>query len=316
MIDKLNYLGKNKIPFIFMIDFEMLNPIIYEINKININQLLYNFSGIKNYNEPKIFKKILFEKIPPNYSDYLNAFNIVKNNILLGNSYLTNLTFSSEIETNLTLKEIFYISKAKYKIWFDDYFTFFSPEIFVEIKNNKIFSYPMKGTIDADLPNAKEIILNDKKEISEHYTIVDLIRNDLNIVAKNIKVDKFRYIDTIKTKHKNLIQISSIISGDLPFNYTESIGSIIFSLMPAGSISGAPKKSTIEIIKKAEIHKRNYYTGIAGIFDGQNLDSCVMIRFIEKNNNKLFYKSGGGITFQSNPMLEYQELIDKIYIPN
>ena len=75
------------------------------------------------------------------------------------------------------------------------------------------------------------------------------------------------------------------------------------------------KKKTIEIIKQSETEKRGYYTGVSGIFDGKDLDSCVMIRFIEKQDNKLFYKSGGGITSQSDAKKEYQELIDKIYIP-
>jgi para-aminobenzoate synthetase component 1 len=90
------------------------------------------------------------------------------------------------------------------------------------------------------------------------------------------------------------------------------IGAIIFSLLPAGSISGAPKKKTVE---KAENYPRNYFTGIFGIFDGNNLDSAVMIRFIENINDEFYFKSGGGITFMSNPESEYQEMINKVYVP-
>ena len=82
-----------------------------------------------------------------------------------------------------------------------------------------------------------------------------------------------------------------------------------------GSISGAPKKKTVEIIKSVEREERGYYTGIAGIFDGKDLDSCVMIRFIEKNNNSFRYRSGCGITFLSELTSEYQEMIDKVYVP-
>jgi para-aminobenzoate synthetase component 1 len=85
--------------------------------------------------------------------------------------------------------------------------------------------------------------------------------------------------------------------------------------LPAGSISGAPKKKTVEIIKDAEGYERGYFTGIFGIFDGKDLDSSVMIRFIESIDSKLCYKSGGGITFMSKPELEYQEMIDKVYVP-
>jgi para-aminobenzoate synthetase component 1 len=87
-------------------------------------------------------------------------------------------------------------------------------------------------------------------------------------------------------------------------------------LLPAGSISGAPKEKTREIIRNAEKEARGFYTGIAGIYDGETLDSCVMIRYVEKQGEKTFYRSGGGITFQSEEGSEYNELIDKIYVPS
>ena len=173
----------------------------------------------------------------------------------------------------------------------------------------------MKGTIDANLPNAKKRLLENEKELAEHYTIVDLIRNDLSIVAKNVKVKKFQYIEHIKTHRKDLLQMSSEISGELDENWQHRMGEILMTMLPAGSISGAPKKKTLEIIKEAELYDRGYYTGIFGIFDGQNIDSGVMIRYIEKTNEGFIYKSGGGITAKSNWEEEYQELIDKIYIP-
>lgn len=111
------------------------------------------------------------------------------------------------------------------------------------------------------------------------------------------------------------MQVSSKIVGELEKDYNERIGDIIYAMLPAGSISGAPKKKTIEIIQRAEKGKRGFYTGVFGIFDGKNLDSAVMIRFIEKAKDKLFFRSGGGITFMSNHENEYQELIDKIYVP-
>ena len=81
------------------------------------------------------------------------------------------------------------------------------------------------------------------------------------------------------------------------------------------SICGAPKRKTLEIIRKSEIYKRGFYTGIFGIFDGTDLQSAVMIRYIEKNSKNYLFKSGGGITFFSDPEKEYQELIDKVYVP-
>ena len=318
-INKANLYGKTKTPFLYIIDFEMTKPLIFKIDALNPTQIIYVFNNFSNINIDDKFlqknKKLSLEKKPINFETYKKAYNIVKQNINAGNTYLLNLTFPSEIKINLSLEEIFYKSKAKYKLYIKNKFVFFSPEIFIKIKDGIISSYPMKGTIDASIPNAERIIINDKKETAEHNTIVDLIRNDLNMVAKQVSVERFRYIEKLVTDEKNLLQVSSKIIGQLPKNYMENIGNIIHKLLPAGSISGAPKVRTCEIISKAENYQRGYYTGIAGIFDGQNIDSCVIIRYIEKQNNKFVYKSGGGITSFSNLTSEYNELIDKIYLP-
>jgi para-aminobenzoate synthetase component I len=154
-----------------------------------------------------------------------------------------------------------------------------------------------------------------KKELAEHYTIVDLIRNDLSMIAKNLRVDRFRYIDKIKTNTLELLQVSSEISGDLSEDYPSGIGDILFRMLPAGSVTGAPKEKTVEIIRETEGYHRGFYTGVCGFFDGINLTSGVMIRFIEQEKEKMFYKSGGGITSFSNALSEYNEMIDKVYVP-
>ncbi len=173
----------------------------------------------------------------------------------------------------------------------------------------------MKGTINAHLPDAKESILADKKEMAEHVMIVDLMRNDLGIIGSDIKVEKFRYVEKIKAGEKELLQVSSKITATLPCDWKENIGTLLRQILPAGSISGTPKKSTLNIINRVENFDRGFYTGVFGVFDGESLRSGVMIRFIEKENDKLFYKSGGGITIDSDAKSEYEELIDKIYLP-
>ncbi|NMB80535.1 MAG: aminodeoxychorismate synthase component I [Ignavibacteria bacterium] len=315
-IKLMNDYGGNKIPFLFIIDFEMKNPIVEKIGEVAADKILFKVNEIKNFEAaPVISSKVNFQKYPVSYDEYLTAFNKVMNNINAGNTYLCNLTFPTRIETNYNLKALFLTSNAKYKLFYNDQFIVFSPECFVRIENGRIYSFPMKGTIDASIPNAKEIILKDEKELAEHITIVDLIRNDLSIVATDVVVESFRYVEEITTNQKNLLQVSSKISGILPDDYHSKIGNIIFSLLPAGSISGAPKKKTVEIIKEAETYQRGFYTGIFGIFDGTTLDSAVMIRFIEKVGNQYYFKSGGGITFMSDPESEYRELIDKVYVP-
>jgi len=315
--EKINLLTKQGVPFVFIIDFDGEKAFVVEESKIDCNKVLYSINGLSNYKEQVLFQEnpVSFVKHPISLKKYSKAFKFVKKNIEKGNSYLTNLTFETPIDINLSLKEVFYKSKSPYKLWFKDEFVVFSPEIFVKIIDGRIYSFPMKGTIDASQENAEQTIINDRKETAEHATIVDLIRNDLSRVSTGVKVDKYRYIDTVKTNQGELLQVSSKISGYLPENYNEKLGDILFNLLPAGSISGAPKSKTLEIIKNAENYKRGYYTGIFGRYDGKNLDSAVAIRFIENKKGQLVFKSGGGITVNSNLNDEYSEMISKVYLP-
>ena len=311
IFNKMNELGAAKVPFFFMIDFLKENGEIIPLNEIS-DEIKFELNSIQNYSINRSFQ---FDKFPIDFSDYQSKFKLVHDNLLFGNSYLTNLTYPTKINTNLSLDEIYHFSEAKYKLKYKENFVCFSPERFVKIENHHIFSNPMKGTIDASIPNAKQIILDDEKEAAEHATIVDLIRNDLSLVADNVEVIKYRYIDELKTNDKTLLQVSSEIRGDLKVDFHQNIGTIFDKLLPAGSICGAPKKKTIDIILEAEDYDRKFYTGVFGVFDGENLDSAVMIRFIENDENELFFKSGGGITAKSNAKAEYEELIQKVYVP-
>jgi para-aminobenzoate synthetase component I len=318
MIHKMNESGGSKQPFIFLIDFEMEDSLFFSLDKLNRDELLFDFNGMTNSPDKKDTPVMSFSfiKSPLDYVDYLNKFNFVMQHLSYGNSYLVNLTVPTPIETTLSLKEIFYRSQAKYKLLYEEKFVCFSPEKFVQInKEGIISSFPMKGTIDAAIENAEEMIMQDAKEYAEHCTIVDLIRNDLGMVAKNVHVNRFRYIDRIKTHEKELLQVSSQICGELGKDYAAHLGDIIFTLLPAGSVSGAPKKKTVEIIKEAEDSKRGFYTGVCGMFNGEKLDSGVMIRFIENKEGKLYYRSGGGVTVYSTAETEYMEMIDKVYVP-
>lgn len=314
--DKMDELSQKKVPFFFMVDFLVNKVQVYTENELSKNGLLIDFQNYTNTNNRKgENKNIQLKSFPENKESYRKGFDQVQQNLKLGNSYLTNYTCKTEIEINLTLEEIFYLSKAKYKVLYQNEFVFFSPETFVEIIGNEIFTHPMKGTIDASKENAVEVLKNDFKEKAEHYTVVDLLRNDLSMVADEVKVNEFQRIDFIKTNKKNLYAMSSEISGHLKPEFQNNIGSIMKTLLPAGSILGAPKPKTLEIILEAENYDRGFYTGVCGWFDGVNLDSCVMIRFIEKESGKLYFKSGGGITHLSNFADEYQEMKNKIYVP-
>lgn len=312
VFEEMNIYGAQRVPFFFMINFEGTAGEVYPLRELP-NSIQYDFTGkVDGSNDIPTFQ---FKKDPIEKETYAKGFNQVMKEILYGNSFLLNLAYASNIETNLSLESIYKYAHAKYKVYKQGVFTCFSPETFVQIEQNKIASFPMKGTIDASIPNAEQLILDDEKEKAEHYTIVDLIRNDLAMVSNHIQVPKFRYIDLIETHDRNLLQVSSKVVGTLDLNWQDRIGTIFQTLLPAGSISGAPKKKTVEIIQAAEIEPRGYYTGIAGVFDGESVDSGVMIRFVESTEHGMRYRSGGGITHQSTLDQEYQELIDKVYVP-
>jgi len=312
----LNKYGAERRPFLFLVDFEMQRPLVYPLDEVPEKDVLYDINGRTNAIPTPGRRRVgEFAKFPLAFSVYKEKFDTVWSRLVYGDSYLTNLTIKTEVKTSYSLRDIFFMSRAPYKVWFKDEFVVFSPETFVRIAGGTISSFPMKGTIDAALPNARQTILNDPKEMAEHVTIVDLIRNDLSTVADSVYVAQFRYIDEIRTIHKNLLQVSSRIEGRLGKGYEDRLGDIMVQLLPAGSVSGAPKPKTVAIIQAAEKEPRGYYTGVVGLYDGETLDSGVMIRFLEHQHGSLYYRSGGGITAQSRAETEYQEAIDKIYVP-
>ena len=373
IIDKINQLASQDEPFLFVINYQGDKAFIRLLSDINPEECLFDFEGRGNLSHA--WKETLKEEIseketlkeetseeeisettwqiePPLYEDYERSFNIVKSNIMAGNSYLTNLTCRVPVSCNLSLEDIFHRAKGKYKLLLRRKrnltpFVCFSPETFVRIKGGRIYSYPMKGTLDASLPNAEKQLMEDQKEAAEHATIVDLIRNDLSRVAEDVRVDKYRYIDVLHTNKGDILQTSSEISGRLPEDYPHHLGEILDAQLPAGSITGAPKDKTMQIIQEAEGYDRGFYTGIMGIYDHGELNSAVMIRFIEEETSpvdfetdgeknfkasegkgdeasegkrdeasrKLYFKAGGGITSKSDCRKEYEEVIQKIYLP-
>ena len=332
-VEQLNQWGREKKPFVFLIDFEQKKPLAWLVDdcpdcfqfkftkvssfkSVDTSSLAVENTPINNVENSILTKaqqsKGLLIKHPITISDYQHQFNQVINALQKGDSFLMNLTIPTPVQNKLDFQTYFDHAKSKYVIWLKEQFIAFSPETFIQIDAGTISTFPMKGTIDASVPNAKELLLNDPKELAEHATIVDLLRNDLSRVASKVRVTNFRYYEEIPTQSGKIGQVSSAIQGELPKDYAARIGSILYELLPAGSVSGAPKKKTAELIASIERTDRGYYTGIAGYFDGEHLDSCVLIRYLGADN---IYHSGGGITFQSDMASEYQEMINKVYVP-
>ncbi len=307
---RLSSLAASKTPFLFYTNFDATQTNVYTLDELKEADIEFLIDS-KEYRQHRC--RLIAH--PQEFTAYKQGFDAILEKIRSGETYLLNYTCQTPVDTPLSLKEIYDCANAAFKLRVQDRFVCFSPERFVQIKGNRIYTFPMKGTIDASIDDARAKILANAKEMAEHVMVVDLLRNDLSMVSKHVKVNRFRYIDKIKAGDKELLQVSSEIEGTLESDWPSRLGEIIQTLLPAGSISGTPKKRTLEIIQEVEGYERGYFSGVFGYFDGESFDSAVMIRFIEKSAQGLVYKSGGGITLESSALCEYQEMQDKIYIP-
>ncbi len=310
-------------PFLFIIDFEQQSPLLYslkDLDQLDTN-VLYHFPNVNNDSFISFVdshKEVSVKPIPTKLEkeDYLERFERAISLMQQQNVEVINLTKPTSLKVDGTLKDIYVKANSKYKVWLKDMFVCCSPEIFVRVTvDGQISTYPMKGTIDANLPNAKELVLNNAKEEREHRATVNVLKEELAVVADKVEITKYRYLDRLTTTEKDLYQVSSEVVGNLKSDFKGKLGTLFKALLPAGSIVGAPKERAFDVIKSVEGYTRGYYTGICGIYDGKVLDSFVLIRFIEKQGDKYLYKSGGGITQNSSSEAEYQEIINKIYVP-
>ncbi len=188
-----------------------------------------------------------------------------------------------------------------------------SPETLVKLENDKITTFPIAGsrprgrTIEKDDQLTDEL-LKDKKELAEHNMLVDLGRNDIGRVSKrnSVKVEEYLKIQ----KYSKVMHITSVVSGSLEDGITPLHA--LSNILPAGTLSGAPKIRACQIIEELETEKRGPYGGALGYigFNG-NMDMCIAIRSAFKNKNKMFVQSGGGIVKDSKFKNEYEETINK-----
>lgn len=185
---------------LFGVDFE-LSEGFFVSDPLGQQEILFEAGGVTNSPVRKKCREVLERVFSPNpvaYEAYREKFAAVREGLARGDSFLLNLTVATGLETDWTLEEIFHRAWSPYRLLVPGRFVCFSPEIFVRVDEGVISSYPMKGTIDASVPDAGRVILEDYKERSEHNTIVDLIRNDLNRVAERVDVRRFRYIDRLR----------------------------------------------------------------------------------------------------------------------
>lgn len=313
----------------------LLGYIRYEAKDIFLNKkicsklpLLYfeAFDCFKPYT-PKKMNNVFVHTTPCiSFDEYKKDLKKIKDEISEGNTYEVNYTYDFDIFADADDFAIYeYLleeQKTPYNTFVkNEYETLlsFSPELFFKIEGNKILTKPMKGTVKRGETNGEDeklirFLKNDTKNRAENVMIVDLLRNDLSKIAKTgtVKVSKLFEIET----HKTLHQMTSEITAEIKDN--TSLYEIFEAIFPCGSITGAPKISTMEIIDKIEHGKRNIYCGAIGFLSPEKTVFSVPIRILQKTNEQHTYKYrvGGAIVWDSEIKDEWEETITKMSFLN
>lgn len=286
--------------------------------------LLY-FEVFENY---EIFKQtqkpkdvFLFPKSDITFDEYKKGFDVIKNEISKGNTYEVNYTFDFSIQTDYSARDIYEyfltIQKTPYNAFLSNEYEeilSFSPELFFRKNDRHVLTKPMKGTIargkseDEDLKNI-EFLHNDEKNRAENVMIVDLLRNDLGKISKvgSVKVPKLFEVETHKTLHQMTSEVESELLEDV------TLYELFQSIFPCGSITGAPKISTMKVIDDVEKGKRNVYCGAIGLIHGDFCEFSVPIRILQKTKDSTVYKYrvGGAIVWDSEVEDEWNEALIK-----
>jgi anthranilate synthase component 1 len=188
-----------------------------------------------------------------------------------------------------------------------------SPETLVKLHNGKLFTFPLAGTrrrgaTDEEDAALEKELLADEKELAEHNMLVDLGRNDLGKISKFGTVQVEKHMAILRFSH--VMHIGSTVTGEALEGKTGL--DAINAVLPAGTLSGAPKIRAMQIINEQERNKRGIYGGAIGYLDlTGNMDTCIAIRIVYKRNNKVFIRAGAGIVADSVPESEYQECVNK-----
>ena len=263
----------------------------------------------------------IYSEAELSYEQYKDALIKIKEHISKGNTYEVNYTYPYKVYTNTDSLTLYNYLLQKQTTEYNTYIAneweellSFSPELFFKLDGNKITTKPMKGTAargkteEEDAANYN-FLKNDIKNQAENVMIVDLLRNDLSKIAQTgtVKVDKLFEIE----KHPTVYQMTSEISAELEEG--TSLFDIFNAIFPCGSITGAPKISTMDIIEELEYFQRGIYCGAVGFISKEECIFSVPIRILQKNrlNDKKYYRYfvGGAIIWDSNIDEEWEETV-------
>ena len=286
-------------------------------NKIKIfskNKIKF-FKKLEQSKKKKIFPKKDKMKVNLTKKNYSKIFNVIKKEIISGNTYQIKISQKYFNKSSFNPTEIFWKlfksnpSPEAFMMRDKNFFIIScSPETLFEIKDNIISTFPIAGTMkktkNSSIKSAKQFFLTSEKEDKEHNMIIDLERNDLNTVClpNSVNIHKKKYVSEFKDIYHYITQIKGKLKKDVQFK------NIVAALMPGGSVIGCPKISTLKIINKVECQPRRVYTGSFGIFRSKNDNRFnIIIRSLlnYKNINQIFAASG--VTIDSNYQYEYRE---------
>ena len=286
-------------------------------NKILALVDLYSVKDLESP-EHKLDLSMLKWKKNQSFNTYQQQFTKIQQYINNGDCYQVNLTQRFEAESDLNAIDLYFDTREKTQTPYSCLICFnksqnllsFSPEQFISIKNRVIESKPIKGTI-ANNGNSENLdsLKNSKKNQAENVMIVDLIRNDLGQVCQpsSIHVPELFKVES----YNNVHHLVSHIKGTLKKDVTEL--EAFFACFPGGSITGAPKIRSMEIINELEINSRSAYCGsVFYLNQNGNFDSNILIRTVVKDGKQLFCWAGGGIVADSEVLDEYQESLTKV----
>ena len=286
------------------------------------NELIQIADLIKNGNKAEIKPLKLKSDFKPVFSreKFCDMVEVAKNYIHEGDIFQVVLSNRIEAEISGSLFDTYRVLRttnpSPYMFYFssdDIEIAGASPETLVKLDNNKLYTFPLAGTRPRGKTDEEDLrlerdLLADEKELAEHNMLVDLGRNDIGRIAEigSVKVDKYLSVE----RFSHVMHIGSTVTGTLRSDL-DSLAPID-SILPAGTLSGAPKIRACEIINELENNKRGIYGGAIGYVDlSGNVDTCISIRIAFSRNNKVFIRSGAGIVADSVPESEFEECLNK-----
>ena len=309
---------KQKIILITNIELDKDLNVEYEkaLQRLNsIKELLY--IGKKSFEGGKLLGEVtpLFSK--DEFSDMIGK---AKHHIHEGDIF--QIVLSNRLQANFegslfdTYRVLRTVNPSPYMFYFsgtDVEVAGASPETLVKLEDGILHTFPLAGTrprgkSEKEDKELETELLADEKELAEHNMLVDLGRNDLGKISKfgSVVVEKFHSVE----KYSHVMHIGSTVRGEIRPEYDAL--NALEAVLPAGTLSGAPKIRACQLIEELENNKRGIYGGAIGYIDFTgNMDTCIAIRLAYKKNGKVFIRSGAGIVADSDPDKEYMESINK-----